>query len=64
MFKQPTLIEFYDNNSQKMNTQIIDMKMGDCYTVFLSSRGQVFVMGDNTEGQLANDNFNVSYQTP
>ena len=64
MFKQPTLIEFYDNNSQKMNTQIIDMKMGDCYTVFLSSRGQVFVMGDNIEGQLANDNFNVSYQTP
>jgi len=47
-----------------MNTQIIDMKMGDCYTVFLSSRGQVFVMGDNIEGQLANDNFNVSYQTP
>lgn len=64
MFKQPTLIEFYDNNSQKMNTQIIDMKMGDCYTVFLSSRGQVFVMGDNIEGQLANDNFNLSYQTP
>ena len=64
MFKQPTLIEFYDNNSQKMNTQIIDMKMGDCYTVFLSSRVQVLVMGDNTEGQLANDNFNVSYQTP
>lgn len=64
MFKQPTLIEFNDNNSQKMNTQIIDMKMGDCYTVFLSSRGQVFVMGDNIEGQLANDNFNVSYQTP
>ena len=64
MFKQPTLIEFYDNNSQKMNTQIIDMKIGDCYTVFLSSRGQVFVIGDNIEGQLANDNFNVSYQTP
>ena len=64
MFKQPTLIEFYDNNSQKMNTQIIDMKMGDCYTVFLSSRGQVFVMGDNIEGQLANDNFKLSYQTP
>jgi len=64
VFKQPTLIEFNDNNSQKMNTQIIDMKMGDCYTVFLSSRGQVFVMGDNIEGQLANDNFNVSYQTP
>lgn len=31
------------------------MKLGDCMAMFLNSKGEVYVIGDNVEGQLASD---------
>jgi alpha-tubulin suppressor-like RCC1 family protein len=40
-------IEFPDKN-----TKIIDIKCGDNHNLFLSDKGELFVNGDNTNGQL------------
>lgn len=49
IFKQPTLLKDEYMLDQSI---IIDMKMGECFSVFLTSRGEVYSMGDNIDSQL------------
>lgn len=50
--KIPTLIEISSNSKKKEELNFIDIKLGDTLSVFLSSKGEVFTMGENIEGQL------------
>ncbi|CAD8210835.1 unnamed protein product [Paramecium pentaurelia] len=52
-YKQPTQIKMVDEfNNQQC---VLDMKMGEMFTLFLTSKGEVYSMGDNIQGQLGND---------
>ena len=47
-FKLPTLINIKNDESEV--AQFIDLKMGDGFVVLLTARGEVYTMGENTEG--------------
>jgi mitogen-activated protein kinase kinase kinase 9 len=34
------------------NEVVIDMKMGELFTLLLTSRGEMYTMGENIDGQL------------
>lgn len=37
------------------NEVVIDIRMGEFFTVFLTSRGEVYSIGENVDGQLGID---------
>jgi alpha-tubulin suppressor-like RCC1 family protein len=43
-------------NVMQINSEAIDFVLGDLLTVVLNSKGEVFTMGDNIDGQLGCDN--------
>jgi len=62
--KVPTLIDFSSNgtsfiifrnfqgNKKKEDLYFVDIKLGDTLSVFLTSKGEVYTMGENIDGQL------------
>ncbi|KAM3137799.1 hypothetical protein pb186bvf_010042 [Paramecium bursaria] len=53
IIKHPQQVKVQDEVGQVQN--IIDMKMGEIFTIFLTNRGEVYSMGENILGQLGND---------
>ncbi|EGR33833.1 protein kinase, putative, partial [Ichthyophthirius multifiliis] len=54
-------------NITELDTQqdtIVDVKAGDCLSLLLSSKGDVYCLGENIDGQLCNENLNIFYEYP
>ena len=58
IFQQPTLVQVFSPTQASsygasgMSEPIVDIKLGDLLSVFLTSKGEVYTMGDNFNGQL------------
>lgn len=44
VFKKPTVVS--------VGSEVVDFVLGDLLTVFLTKKGEVFTLGDSTDGQL------------
>ncbi|KRX09626.1 Regulator of chromosome condensation 1/beta-lactamase-inhibitor protein II [Pseudocohnilembus persalinus] len=62
IFQQPTQIDF--DNQYQSNPNIIDLKLGDCLSVFLNYKGEVYLMGDNIDGQQCDENLQIINEIP
>ncbi|KAL4441987.1 hypothetical protein ABPG74_003738 [Tetrahymena malaccensis] len=64
IYQYPTEMDFQQGQTtQNVSSNIIDTRAGDCFTLFLNNKGDVYALGENTEGQLCSE-YNSPYEIP
>ena len=66
VYQQPTIVSVSSSVFGEPSglDQVVDVQLGDLLTVMLTSRGEVFTLGDNINGQLGLNTESLNSTTP